>query len=355
MEGKWKVWLQFILGFGLTFLFFYMMAPFIVAILLGAVLAIICYPAFENLKRLIPASLSAICVTMGMALGILLPIFFVIYTGSYKLLAVISKIKMPQEGQALDSWLEHPWLIKVMNFVSRFVPVEEEWLRQQSLEILQGIIEKSSRMIAHSLAGMPGLILGFFIVILSLYFFLLDGERFMKFLSHLSPLKHARAVELFHSFETSCRGVVIGIFVSGVIQGFILAFLFWVTSLPNPALIGVVTLVLGMVPLVGSSPVWIGATVYLFARGSTWLAIVMLVGGIVASLSDNFVRPWIMSGQSKMHPMLALVSVFGAVSLFGATGIFLGPIIAAVFVSFLKIVSLEMRWESINGARATST
>jgi predicted PurR-regulated permease PerM len=49
-----------------------------------------------------------------------------------------------------------------------------------------------------------------------------------------------------------------------------------------------------------------------------------------------------MKGQAEMHPLLALVSALGAVSWMGATGIFLGPIIAAVFVTFLKIVSREL-------------
>jgi predicted PurR-regulated permease PerM len=65
----------------------------------------------------------------------------------------------------------------------------------------------------------------------------------------------------------------------------------------------------------------------------------MTVAAVFISTSDNFIRPWVMKGQSEMHPMLALVSAFGAVQLLGATGIFLGPIIAAVFVSFLNILA----------------
>jgi predicted PurR-regulated permease PerM len=54
-----------------------------------------------------------------------------------------------------------------------------------------------------------------------------------------------------------------------------------------------------------------------------------------------------MKENAQMHPFLALVSVFGAIHLLGPTGIFLGPIIAAVFVSFLKIVIGELRREHL--------
>lgn len=78
------------------------------------------------------------------------------------------------------------------------------------------------------------------------------------------------------------------------------------------------------------------------------MGFVMLAGGLTISTSDNIVRPLVMKEHSEMHPLLALVSVFGAVNLFGATGIFLGPVIAAVFVSFLRIVSLEIRREAVH-------
>jgi predicted PurR-regulated permease PerM len=81
----------------------------------------------------------------------------------------------------------------------------------------------------------------------------------------------------------------------------------------------------------------------------------MLCGGVLVATSDNVVRPWILKGHSEMHPLLALVSVFGAVNLVGATGIFLGPVIAAVFVSFLKMLALEIRRESLILPPGTNT
>jgi predicted PurR-regulated permease PerM len=160
-------------------------------------------------------------------------------------------------------------------------------------------------------------------------------------------MKLDRTVELYGAIERSCRGVVLGLFMSGVVQGVLMAILFIFTDLPDPIFIFFITVVAGMVPIVGSAPIWIGALVYHAFYDHWGFASVMLVGGLLVSTSDNIVRPLVMKGQAEMHPLLALVSVFGAVHLFGPTGIFLGPVIAAVFVSFLKILSLEMRRESI--------
>jgi predicted PurR-regulated permease PerM len=243
--------------------------------------------------------------------------------------------------------MQHPAVARVLSVFTRFMPVEADWFREQALQVLQSVIEKLSVAIGSFFGGMPSLILSFFVVIVSLFFMLTDGDRFLKFLSHLSPLSPERSHVLYETFERSCRGVVLGLFLSAVVQGAMMSILFIVTGLPNALLVGVVTVAMGMVPVVGSAPIWIGATIYLLTAGSLAGGIVMLVGGILIAVSDNIVRPWVLKGQSEMHPLLALVSVFGAVNLLGPTGIFLGPIIAAVFVSFLKILSLELRREKI--------
>jgi predicted PurR-regulated permease PerM len=346
-SAQWKGWIQLALGLTLSVLFFYMMAPFMVALLLGAVTAIICYPPYADLRKYLPAKLSALLVTVGMALGILLPFIFILYSGSYRLLNLISQIKLPRPGQPLDTLLAHPTVNRLLGALSRFVPVDQEWIRSQALSVLEQVIEKLSKLVAGFLSGMPGLMLAFFVVILSAYFFLVDGAKFLRFLSSLSPLRAERSVELYAAFESSCRGVVLALFASALVQGALMAFLFLVTGLPDPMFIAVITILMGMVPVVGSAPIWIGATLYLFLNGAPVRGVVMLLGGVAVSTSDNVVRPWILKGHSEMHPLLALVSVFGAVSLFGATGIFLGPVIAAVFVSFLKILALEIRRENL--------
>lgn len=345
-QQQWKGWIQLLMGLGLTLLFFYMMAPFLVAILLAAVTTIVVYPLFDRLKSRMPRHLSALIVTGGIALGILGPIIFMLYSGSYRLLQVFGKLKLPRDG-SVDNLLYHPTVTKLLSTISRFTPVDHEWLRGQSIDILQNIIEKVTRLIAGFIAGMPALLMAFVIVILSVFFFLVDGARFLRFLSSISPLRDNRSQDLYGSFEKSCRGVVLGLFASSAVQALLMAIFFSITGLPDPLFTAGLSFVMGMVPVVGSAPIWISAVVYLILNGSTAMAIVMLVGGILVSTSDNIVRPVIMKGQAEMHPLLALVSVFGAVNLLGATGIFLGPIIAAVFVSFLKILALEIRRENM--------
>lgn len=342
---RWRGSIQLLLGLGLTGLFFYMMAPLMMAILLGAVCAILCYPIYTWFNKKLPETVSAFLVTMGLTAGILIPVVFLLYSGTYRLIGVISHLKIIKSGQTVEDLAEQPLIKKVIGSITRLVPLDREWINSQALDMLQTVVEKTSIAIANFLGSMPSFFMALVIVIISTYFFLSDGAKFLRFLASLSPIKMERSVELYNSFEKSCRGVVIGLFTSSFVQAILMAFAFLITGLPNAVLIGLFTIVAGMVPLVGSAPIWIGAVIYL-ASMQSWLQVGIMVGcGVIISTVDNFIRPWIMKGQAEMHPLLALVSVFGAINLFGPMGIFLGPVIAAVFVSFLKILALEIRRE----------
>jgi predicted PurR-regulated permease PerM len=345
--SPWRGWIQLLFGLGLTILFFYMMAPYVVAILIGAVLAILCYPQYEKLKRHLPASISALLITFSVTVGVLAPLIFTLYSVIYRTFTLLNRWRLMRDGQTVEQFADHPLIKRMLYLFSSVIPLDQEWLHEQALNFLSNVVENISRIVGNFLASMPGLILAFAVVILSTYFFLNDGARFLRFLSSLSPLKQDRSHELFSTFEKSCRGVVLGLFLSALVQAVLIVILFFVTGLPNPFVAGFFTIILGMIPLIGSSPMWIGAAIVLGTGGFLGKMVIMIIGGIFVSTIDNVIRPWVMKGHAEMHPLLALVSVFGAVRLMGPTGIFLGPVIAAVFVSFLKIVSLELRRENI--------
>lgn len=344
----WRGLMQLMLGVGLTILFFYMMAPFLLPFIVGAVCAILCYPLYSQLKKFLPKHPAAFLTTILLSGGIVAPIVYLLYSGTYRIIAVLKTLRIVRDGQTVEQLAEHPLVHKAVAFISRWISVDTDWMQTQALDLLQTIVERVSVIVGVFVAGMPGLFIAVFIVILSTYFFLTDGAKFLRFLASLSPMKLERSVDLYGAFERSCRGVVLGLFVSGIVQGLLMAILFAVTGLPDPIFIFLATVVAGMIPIVGSAPIWILATAYHFAHNHMVFGVIMLLGGIAVSTSDNIVRPLVMKGQAEMHPLLALVSVFGAINLFGPTGIFMGPVIAAVFVSFLRILSIELRREAIS-------
>jgi predicted PurR-regulated permease PerM len=51
---------------------------------------------------------------------------------------------------------------------------------------------------------------------------------------------------------------------------------------------------------------------------------------------DNFLRPRLMAGRTKVHPALILIGVLGGLKVLGFVGLLVGPLILALLVAFIK-------------------
>ena len=67
-----------------------------------------------------------------------------------------------------------------------------------------------------------------------------------------------------------------------------------------------------------------------------------LWGFCVVSTVDNIIKPLVLHGQSKLHPLLALLSVLGGVGALGPIGIFVGPIAVAFLQAALTMLRVEI-------------
>jgi predicted PurR-regulated permease PerM len=93
-----------------------------------------------------------------------------------------------------------------------------------------------------------------------------------------------------------------------------------------------------MIPLAGSALVWLPAVLYLFSQGRTGAAIFLAAwsAALVAS-ADNWIRPYVISEQVRIHPLLIFFSLLGGAQAFGVIGLFVGPVIVALTGALLRI------------------
>jgi predicted PurR-regulated permease PerM len=88
--------------------------------------------------------------------------------------------------------------------------------------------------------------------------------------------------------------------------------------------------------------VWLPAVLVLLAEGRYGQAAIMLViGGGIASNVDNVIRPLVYKRVSNIHPMITLVGAFAGVRYFGLLGILLGPLAIAYLFELLRFYREE--------------
>jgi len=130
-----------------------------------------------------------------------------------------------------------------------------------------------------------------------------------------------------------------GILVA-LLQGFLGGLAFWFLGLPSPVFWGTVMVFLSFLPIVGPFLVWGPVVLYFFFEGTFFKGIVLLVwGGAVVGLSDNFLRPILISKRTKLHTMLLFFGVLGGIKSFGLLGLIVGPLVVTICMTILDIYS----------------
>ena len=118
-------------------------------------------------------------------------------------------------------------------------------------------------------------------------------------------------------------------------------------AVPYPALLGLLTGVASLIPVVGMKLVYVPGAIYLFVATDgdptlVWFPVVFVVVSflIVDVIPDLILRPYV-SGRNLHLGMVMLAYIFGPL-LFGWYGIFLGPMLLVLVVHFVALVLPEL-------------
>lgn len=133
----------------------------------------------------------------------------------------------------------------------------------------------------------------------------------------------------------SIRAVAMGIVVTAVIQSLLGGLGLWVAGVPAVVLLTAVMFLLAIAQ-VGVVPVLAVAVAWLFWKGVTLWAIVLLVWTVVVGSIDNVIRPILIKRGADLPMLLILAGVLGGLVAFGIIGLFVGPVVLAVSYTLLK-------------------
>jgi predicted PurR-regulated permease PerM len=198
----------------------------------------------------------------------------------------------------------------------------------------------SAMGVARALFGAATMIaLGAVVFVSAFYVFLFEGSRLHEWLLVHSPLERGQ----FHRFSSVfCevgRGLFIGVGLTAALQGAVATIGYVICGVPQPLVLGLVTVFASLIPSIGSGLIWAPVTAGLFISGRHGTAMVMLVIGCVVSLVDNLVRPLLAQyGKLHMNGLLLFVAMLGGIAVFGAGGLLLGPLVVRLAIEGLTML-----------------
>jgi predicted PurR-regulated permease PerM len=330
----------------LAFYFCYLIArPFLQPIVAASILATLFHPLFRRLKRNFgnanwAATLSLIIVIVAFVgpaiiLGMFLEKEIV---GAYQWLK--------QNTAAQNGWPAalSDWIDAAASWVGFHTGVSPEALRRTVLTRIDAASGAMVKKTADILSGIGAGIVSLVIMLVAFFFLLREGRRIVRGAAGLLPLSESEIEGLIEKIDAAIQANVVGVLAVAAAQGSLLGMALWFLGISSPILWGMIAAICSVVPLVGSSLVWVPATIYLLLTGS-WIKGLILLGwsaGVV-SLADNFIRPWILSGRVNLSPLVLFFALLGGVEVFGPLGIFLGPLIVSLAVTFGSMFFNELR------------
>ncbi|HMG71200.1 MAG TPA: AI-2E family transporter, partial [Gemmatimonadaceae bacterium] len=190
--------------------------------------------------------------------------------------------------------------------------------------------------------GATAAVLNLLIAFFGLYYLLRSDGNTWNSVREYIPFSAHTADALRDRFYNVTEATLLGIVLIAVIQGTLIGVGFRIVGLPNPFFWGTVTAFASIIPVLGTSLVWLPATLVLLVQNRYGAAITMLViGAGIASNVDNLIRPLIYRRVSNIHPMITLVGAFAGVRYFGLLGVLLGPLGIAYLFELLKFYREE--------------
>jgi predicted PurR-regulated permease PerM len=313
------------------------LASFLLPLLLAAMLVVIFGPLYRRLRRRFGLAdwLAAGLTTLIVLVIVLVPLGLLVTRAGADAVAMARR----PEGVKLD-----PAVLD--GLVTKFNEVTGMRATAEGVNAeLRGLVEQWVGPVAARVPAVIGkLLLGLAVTIVGFFYFLADGPRMLAAVMRLVPLDVRYQWQLLQEFEEVSRAVVSATLLAAIVQAALGGIGYAVAGLDNVFLLTLLTFFTAMIPIVGAAAVWGAASLYLlFFAKDTWTAAGLAAWGLlVVSTIDNVIKPLVLQGQSKLHPLLALLSVLGGVAALGPIGIFVGPIAVAFLQAALTMLAAEI-------------
>ena len=322
-----------ILLLGIIVLSFFIFLPYMGALVLAAVFAVIFHPLYRRILRLVREreNIAALLTTLCILVIVVLPFVFFGFQLFREARQVYLQVTDPTT--VFSNRLIELVQTRVQTVVPNISVNVDDYL-QQSLEWLL-------QRVGGIFASTAKVALNIFLSLLLLFYLLRDGHKLTRRMVDLSPLSNVLDQQIVDRLRVVVNSVIRGSLMIAVTQGVVTGIGLAIFGVPNAVLWGSVTVLAALIPNVGTATVLTPAIIYLFLTDHLAAGIGLLIWGIVAvGLIDDFLGPRLINRGIRLHPMIILLAVIGGLHFFGPIGYVLGPLVISLLFALLDIYPL---------------
>lgn len=329
----------------------HILSPFYTGILGAIVVALIFFPLYRLILKRIGfhrVNLAAASSTLLVIIILVIPLVFLSWLLFHELSAIHPLIE--QISAKITSWrqgepfVEIKWLaflqMKVQSILD-LIQLDLPQFARESADNILNLIKGSGKRLPQNIFI---IVINILVMIFSLFFFFRDGPMLVKKIKDLIPMDEKHKDHIAQQLYLTVTAVVRGVFIVAFAQGTIAGIGFFILDVPSPTLLGFLTMFTALIPFVGATLVWLPISIYYFTQGIVGKGVLLFLwGALVVSLVDNFLRPIVIGSRAKLPILFLFFGLLGGIKIYGAMGLFLGPLVVALLIAFARIYREEFR------------
>ncbi len=351
METKYTKYLFIVALAIIVLLSFLIIKPLINVFLWSLILSYLFYPTYSFLnKYLRRPTLSSALTIIIMILVVTVPFVLIVKGISEEVFTfyTTAREELSSGEIGLTALTTHckdnpSMLCDSMLFMDRLVRtlLPEELMSQVGTKILTASLNTAIEFILNLPSMLFNIAIAFFIT----FFLMRDWEKLKKAIYDFIPFKSTDMEKILYRINTTTHSILFASILVAFFQAVLGMIGFAVVGFSSPILLGAIMGFFALVPMVGTAIVWIPASLFLMGKGilfDTNLYLyqgigLFIYGALIISTIDNFLRPKLAGDAAKIHPVVIIAGVIGGAKLLGFIGIFVGPVILSLLITFITL------------------
>jgi predicted PurR-regulated permease PerM len=318
---------------GLAWLTYLIFQPLLGPLAWASILVVLFHPLQIRLERRLGSAAAACVSTLLVVLILVVPSILLLASFVREGLGAASNVQQTLSG-AQFVWVNRGWAWLAQRVPEMGNADFPMMVRQQGERLAGGLAADLGGLLRHAFDFFFGLL----VMVVALFYIFRDSRPLMTALRQVLPFSEtqrermiAEAGELIHASVTFSL-------LSAVAHGIAGGIIFALAGVPQALFWGVAMGFFSLLPIFGSSIIWLPAAAFLILSGHLGKGIIVIIACVaVVNLVDNVLRPWLISGRAEMSGLVIFISILGGLKVFGLLGLILGPVVVASATSVLDI------------------
>ena len=342
--GTYFLWA---LVFASIYLVYRILSTYLNTIIISIALVVLFSPVHSRILRFLGnkrQALASLCSCFLIICLVVIPVFFfisaIIGQGIHSFNGIVEWVQAGGLERILES--------KLISNVRSYLDIHLSFVDLSTVDVKNDILSLSKNIGQYLLSkgtdfvsNITRLFINFFLMIFILFYLFKEGKPMVSRLTHLIPLSGSQMNKLSGRIQELTRQTFYGTVLTALAQGFVGAIGLAIVGFP--ALFwGAVMAFASLIPFAGTALIWIPASIYLAFTGEWGLLVffvlwnTLLVGSI-----DNFLRPYLIGGESSLSTLVIFLAILGGISVFGIIGLLYGPLIFGLCEVLIYLYELE--------------